>query len=94
MLKIIFIGSLFYVFYSYFGYPISIYLLGIFRNKDVERKIQFPYVTMIITAYNEEKRIKTKMENTLKIVYPKEKLQIIIASDGSTDCTNKFAEEL
>ena len=46
---------------------------------------------MIITAYNEEKRIKAKLENSLAIRYPGGKLQILIASDGSTDRTVEFA---
>jgi len=40
---------------------------------------------MIITAYNEEKRIKAKLDNSLTLRYPAEKLQILLASDGSTD---------
>ncbi len=50
-----------------------------------------PKVTLIITAYNEEKRIKSKIENTLALKYPKDKLQVLIASDGSTDRTTQIA---
>jgi glycosyltransferase involved in cell wall biosynthesis len=46
---------------------------------------------MIITAYNEEKRILGKIDNTLKLVYPEGKLQVIIASDASTDLTNSIS---
>jgi len=84
--------SAFLVFFSYFGYPASLWLLGLIRRKDhVKRPIR-PDVTIIITAYNEEKRIKDKLENTLALVYPKEKLQILVASDGSTDRTNEIAD--
>lgn len=48
---------------------------------------------MIITAYNEGKRIKDKLENTLALDYPKEKLQILVTSDGSTDETNAIVKE-
>lgn len=92
MIKIIFIVSILFLFYSYLGYPISLYLIGFLIKKDIKRENKYPSVTIVITAYNEEKRIRKKIENTLEVVYPKEKLQIIIASDGSTDCTNKFAE--
>jgi cellulose synthase/poly-beta-1,6-N-acetylglucosamine synthase-like glycosyltransferase len=91
-MEVLLIGSIFFVFYSYLGYPISLYLLSAFKKKNVERKIQYPHVTMIVTAYNEEKRIKAKIENTLRLSYPKDKLQIVIASDGSTDDTNRIAE--
>jgi len=92
MIKFLFIGSIFIIFYSYFGYPVSLYLVGWFKKKELKKENQYPDVTIVITAYNEGKRIRKKIENTLDVVYPKEKLQIIIASDGSTDCTNKFAE--
>lgn len=43
---------------------------------------------MIVTAYNEEKRIEEKLNNTLALDYPREKLQFLVVSDGSTDRTN------
>lgn len=91
MWKLLFLSSLFFIFYAYFGYPVSIYLIGIFRkNKNRKELIYFP-VSLIITAHNEEKRIEQKIENTLSIIYPREMIQIIIASDGSTDKTNEIA---
>ncbi|MFV9645052.1 MAG: glycosyltransferase family 2 protein [Desulfobacterales bacterium] len=51
---------------------------------------QLPSVSFIITAYNEEKRIKQKIENSLTQDYPKEKLEIIIASDCSSDKTDEI----
>ena len=90
MLKILFISSVFVIFYSYIGYPISLYMAGWVRKKEIKKKPYYPEVTLIITAHNEEKRIKNKIINTLEILYPKEKLQIIIASDGSTDRTNEI----
>ena len=92
MLELLFFGSLIFIFYSYLGYPASLYVIGFFVKKDVKKDKQYPNLTMIITAYNEGKRIKTKLENTLEIKYPKEKLQILIASDGSTDNTNSIVE--
>ena len=88
----VFTVSIFMIFYSYIGYPISLYSIGLFRKINVIKNNQYPSVTIIITAYNEESRIRKKIENTLAIIYPKEKLQIVIASDGSTDATNQIAE--
>lgn len=94
MMEILFIGSVLLVLFAYFGYPISLRLLGIFWKKKVVKKAPFsPDVTMIITAFNEEKRIKEKLENTLALGYPREKLQILVASDGSTDSTNAIVKE-
>lgn len=91
-LLIIFILSLFLVFFPYFGYPLSLVFLKSFRNARLSRETIYPNVTMIITAYNEEKRIKDKLENTLALEYPKEMLQILVASDGSTDATNEIVK--
>jgi len=87
---VVFILSVFMVFYGYFGYPLSLLLLRVFRkNGKIRRRLDVS-VTLIITAYNEEKKIKEKIENTLKLEYPESKLQIIVASDGSTDATNNI----
>jgi glycosyltransferase involved in cell wall biosynthesis len=88
----IFIVSVFSVIYSYFGYPLSLYIISMFKKNNVEKGVYFPNVSMIITAYNEEKRIAAKIENTNAVSYPRDKLQIIIASDGSTDGTNQICE--
>lgn len=94
MLKTLFVGSIVLIFFAYLGYPASLWFIGIFRIRGVVNKADFsPDVTMIIAAYNEEERIKDKLENTLALHYPEEKLQIIVASDGSTDQTNAIVKE-
>lgn len=87
-MQVLFWLSLFGVFYAYFGYPLSLVLMRKKWRKDVMRQYLDMQVTLIITAYNEEKRIKEKLENALALEYPREKLQILVASDGSTDTTN------
>ena len=52
-----------------------------------------PFVTMVIAAYNEENTVKEKLENSLSLDYPKDRFEIIVVSDGSTDQTNKNVEE-
>ena len=47
-------------------------------------------MSLIITAHNEEQKIAEKLENTLKIEYPRDLLEIIVASDGSTDTTDSI----
>jgi cellulose synthase/poly-beta-1,6-N-acetylglucosamine synthase-like glycosyltransferase len=86
--EILFFGSLALVLHSYAGYPASLYLIGLFRNTRVRKGGDLPEVTLVITAHNEEKRIGAKLENTLALRYPRERLQVIVASDGSTDGTN------
>ena len=76
------------VVYCYLGYPFLIYLLSKYRSKPVYRSPIFPTVSIIISAYNEEDVIEQKINNLLNMDYPFEKMEIRIASDGSTDRTN------
>ena len=92
MFEKIFYISLILIMYAYFGYPLSLYIIGFISKKKHVVDVYFPAVTVIITAFNEENRIESKILNTLNIKYPKDKLQIIIASDGSTDSTNRISE--
>jgi len=79
--------------YVYAGYPVLVYLVGVFSPKPIKKgKIQ-PTVTILITAFNEEAVIREKLENTLKIDYPADKLEILVASDGSTDRTDMIVRE-
>src|SRR3990172_1978233 len=86
--EFLFCASLFFVLHSYAGSPASLYLISLFRKERVKMGGDLPDITLVITAHNEEKRIASKIANTLALTYPRERLQIIIASDGSTDGTN------
>lgn len=88
-----FLCSAFLVFHAYFGYPISLFLIGLVRKRSVARQNYFPSVSLVITVFNEEKRIREKLENTLSIVYPEGKLEILVVSDGSTDSTDRTVLE-
>jgi glycosyltransferase involved in cell wall biosynthesis len=66
-------------------------MIGLFKRNKNKKGKYLPDVTLIITAFNEEKRIKNKIENTIALNYPKNKLQVLIASDGSTDRTTQIA---
>ena len=86
---IIFISALFVVLYTYALYPAVLFFMGLFRrSRRVVDEEYIPAVALIISVYNEEKVIKEKIENSLQIDYPEDRLKIIVASDGSTDDTN------
>ncbi|MBI5586782.1 MAG: glycosyltransferase family 2 protein [Deltaproteobacteria bacterium] len=89
MAEIIFWATVFVVFYTYIGYSLVIMLLSRFFNNPVNKRDYEPTVTFLITAYNEEKNIAQKLDNTLSLDYPKDRLEIIVASDGSTDRTDE-----
>lgn len=61
-------------------------------DPDTEEEI-LPSVSLIIAAYNEEVVIEAKVKNALELEYPRELLQIIVASDGSSDRTVEMAKE-
>lgn len=92
MVEFVFWSAILFIFYSYFGYPLVLWVISLFKNRSVKKGDITPSVSFIITAYNEEKRIKEKIENTLKQDYPKDKLEIIVASDCSTDRTDEIVK--
>jgi len=77
--------------FAYAGYSLSIVLIGLFVRRKLARADIEPSITFLITAYNEEKNLAAKLEGTLALDYPKDKLEIIVASDGSTDRTDDVA---
>lgn len=91
-MEIILILSLLLVFHAYFGYPLTLKFISLFSSRPVKKEACQPHVSLVITACNEERRIREKLENTLEIDYPREKLQVIVASDGSTDGTHEIVE--
>jgi cellulose synthase/poly-beta-1,6-N-acetylglucosamine synthase-like glycosyltransferase len=93
LLELILYFSLLNIIHAYFTYPLSIYILGIKRKNQVIKGYSEFKVTIIITAFNEEKRVENKIKNTIATAYPKERLQIIVSSDGSTDKTNTIVKK-
>ena len=77
--------------YTYVGYPVLLWLVGYMRTPRTNRAVIEPTVTVIISARNEEKSLAEKLENTLSLDYPKDKLEIIVVSDCSTDRTDEIA---
>ena len=78
--------------YTYAGYPLLLVALSRLRGRGVARREEFePTVTVIITAYNEERDLRAKLENTLALDYPEAKLEVIVASDCSGDRTDEIA---
>ena len=80
--------------YSYFLYPLILKLMPARSSEQVKitNDNNLPQLSLIITAHNEEARIREKLENTLQIDYPKKHLEVIVASDFSTDATDSIVE--
>ncbi|MCF0196231.1 MAG: glycosyltransferase family 2 protein [Bacteroidaceae bacterium] len=96
ILKVLFFSCLFLVLYTYLGYPIVLRaLLSLKKRKrplttDPE---EWPEVSLLICAYNEQDIVAEKMENCRALDYPTGKLHIVWATDGTTDGTNDLLAE-
>lgn len=95
MVKVFFFISLFIIFWAMIGYPISLKILKIiYKDRKLKKDYSYqPTVTIMIAAHNEEKIITKKLENILKLDYPKDKLEILVVSDNSTDRTNQLVQD-
>jgi len=94
MLKFWFWISLVGVFFSYFIYPAVLSMLPTRRSRNKGGSYELASktsVSLIVTAHNEAQRIREKIQNCLKLEYPD--LEIIIASDASTDDTDSIVSE-
>jgi glycosyltransferase involved in cell wall biosynthesis len=78
--------------YSYFLYPLFLKFTPArkARSTVASGRMEYPALSLIITVHNEEARIHEKLENTLLIDYPKDLLEIIVASDCSSDSTDSI----
>lgn len=88
--------SLALIVYTYIGYAIVIALLARLKGKQTAPAFkveEMPTVTLVIPAYNEEDFIQTKIENSLKLHYPDDKLEILFVADGSTDRTAQIIQQ-
>jgi biofilm PGA synthesis N-glycosyltransferase PgaC len=83
--------SLAVVFYTYVGYGLIIYILSKGWGKNTAPEVplenDLPVVTLLVAAYNEENYIIQKIENSLALNYPADKLRLWVVADGSTDRT-------
>jgi len=86
--------SLFLIVYSLFGYYFLLLLLSKFvKRKRTNDDNYTPFVTILMSVYNEEKIIEQKIKNFFELDFPDDKLQLIIGSDGSTDKTEELIKK-
>jgi len=93
MLKVLFFFSLFLILYTYLIYPMIMLILNILLRKRKDHLIDesfLPLVSVVVVAHNEKQVIQKKIENCLSLDYPKEKLEIILATDCCTDGTDEI----
>jgi cellulose synthase/poly-beta-1,6-N-acetylglucosamine synthase-like glycosyltransferase len=92
LVKILFWSSLGALAWTQTGYPLAAAALARLRGRTVRKGEIEPTVTLIVAAHNEEGVIERRLENLLALDYPRDKLDIVVASDASTDRTDALVE--
>jgi cellulose synthase/poly-beta-1,6-N-acetylglucosamine synthase-like glycosyltransferase len=91
----LFCAVLFLIVWTYILYPLflqGLIYIGVKRKTNFKENFEYPSVTLVIVAHNEQKVLSKTLENVLKLNYPKNKLNIIVSSDHSTDSTNDIVK--
>ena len=86
-------GSLLIVVYTFVGYPVVIAMLAKVFARPARKAELNPSVSVVMVAYNEAGRIRERIENLLDTAYPKDRLEIVVVTDGSTDATPGIVQE-
>jgi cellulose synthase/poly-beta-1,6-N-acetylglucosamine synthase-like glycosyltransferase len=94
LLKTVFWASAGALAWTHVGYPLTAAALARRRPKPVRRRDNVPGVTLIVAAHDEEAVIEDRLRNLLELDYPPARLQIVVASDASTDGTDQIVERV
>jgi cellulose synthase/poly-beta-1,6-N-acetylglucosamine synthase-like glycosyltransferase len=89
--EVVFWAALGALLWTHIGYPLGAAGLARLRRRTVRKGDATPRVAVIVAAHNEEDVIARRLENLLALDYPSEKLEIVVASDASTDRTDEIA---
>ncbi|GIU93829.1 MAG: glycosyl transferase [Gaiellaceae bacterium] len=87
-------GALGALAWTHVGYPAFMALLARARPRPVSKGDVTPTVALVVSAHNEEAVIRRRLENLLELEYPAERVEIVVASDGSSDRTDEIVEEI
>lgn len=88
---------LFLVFYAYLGYGILLAVLLKIRGDYPQKQAPedyYPTISLIVPCFNEEGYIMEKVQNSFALHYPKDRLQLIFISDGSSDATSELLSQV
>jgi cellulose synthase/poly-beta-1,6-N-acetylglucosamine synthase-like glycosyltransferase len=94
IVEILFWASLGAIVWAHVGYPLTVAALAAVRRRKVATAEITPRVSVIVAAHNEETVIGRLVGSLLAQDYSSERLEVVVASDGSTDGTDAFVEEL
>jgi cellulose synthase/poly-beta-1,6-N-acetylglucosamine synthase-like glycosyltransferase len=94
MLRAVFWLSAGAIAWTHAGYPLAAAALARRRPRPVRKTDLTPRVTVVVAAHNEESVIERRVENLLALDYPADRLQVVVASDGSEDGTEQAVRAL
>ena len=94
MVELIFWISVAIPLYAFAGYPLVLLGLGLVIRREVRKAPIWPLISLLIPAYNEARVIARKIDNTLALDYPADRIEIVIVSDGSSDETVDIARSM
>lgn len=92
--RLVFWGSLGALAWTHAGYPAAMGVLARLRPRPVRKSDATPSVALVVSAHDEEAVIRRRVENLLELDYPEEQLDIVVASDGSSDLTDAIVGEI
>jgi biofilm PGA synthesis N-glycosyltransferase PgaC len=90
MTAALFVATAALIAYTYLGYPLLMFLWSRLRPRKWHRAEIYPSVSVVMAVHNGAARLRDKIDHLLDLDYPRERLEIIVVSDGSYDGTNKI----
>jgi len=96
LLHVLFWSGIFLIFHTYVLFPLLLKLLASGRSVEHTplKRGEYPVISVLIAAYNEEEVIESKIASVLETGYPREKIELLAGSDASTDRTNDILTRL
>ena len=92
--KVLFWGSLGALAWTQAGYPVAAAVLARVRGKPVRKDDFEPSVSIVVAAHNEDAVVGSRIENLLAQDYPRDRFEVVVASDASTDETNAIVRAI
>jgi cellulose synthase/poly-beta-1,6-N-acetylglucosamine synthase-like glycosyltransferase len=92
--RIVFWGGAAALAWTHVGYPLAAAAAARLRPRPVRREDGEPSVSLIVAAHDEEDVIERRVENLLQLDYPAEKLEVVVASDASSDGTDELVDRI
>ena len=94
VVKALFWGSVGALAWTHAGYPLAAAVAARLRPRRVQARDELPRVAAVVAAHNEETVIERRLENLVGQDYPADRLEIVVASDASTDRTDELVDEV